>query len=71
VNNNEDQVPEYFAYVWLDRDQRYFIVTKSSLWMGDQVVCDRLHQFFKDKETPPEHTEATPAQPRATQLWYT
>jgi hypothetical protein len=70
VNKNEDHVPEYLAYVWLDRDRRYFIATTSSLAMGDQVVRDRLHQLVKDKETPPERTEVNLTQPRATQLYY-
>jgi hypothetical protein len=38
--------------------------------MGDQGGCDRLHQLVKDKETPPERTEVTLPQPRATQLYY-
>jgi hypothetical protein len=38
--------------------------------MGDQVVRDRLHQLVKDTETPPERTEVTLTQPRATQLYY-
>jgi hypothetical protein len=25
VNKNDDQVPEYLSYVWLDRDRRYFL----------------------------------------------
>jgi hypothetical protein len=69
VNKNEDQVPEYLAYVWIDRDRRYFMATTSSLAMGDQVVRDWLHQLVKDKETPPERTEINLTQPRATQLY--
>jgi hypothetical protein len=57
-------------YVWLDRDRKYFITTTSSLSMCDHVVCDRLHQLVKDKETPPERIEVTLTQPSATKLYY-
>jgi hypothetical protein len=49
--------PVVLGIYWLDRDRRYFVPTTSSLSMGDHVVCDRLHQLVKDKETPPEQTE--------------
>jgi Transposase IS4 len=70
VNKNEDQVPEYLAFVWLDRDRSYVIATTLSLAMGDQVVCDTLHQLVNDKETPPERTEVNFSQPRATHFYY-
>jgi hypothetical protein len=40
IAKGEDGAPSILAFVWVDRDRRYFIASGSSLEEGEQYVRD-------------------------------
>jgi hypothetical protein len=60
----------YLAFVWLDRDRRYFIATTSSLQEGQPQIRDRWRQLVNDLTTPPEKVEIVVTQPVASEIYY-
>jgi hypothetical protein len=62
--------PELLAFVWRDRDRRYFIASGSSMAEGTPVSRDRWRQLVKDRTTPPEKVTIRIPQPQAAELYY-
>ena len=71
IRKKEDGVADMCAWVWMDRDRRYFLATGSSLGPGVPYVRQRWRQL-EDVETniSPELIELTVPQPLACQMYY-
>lgn len=64
--------PERFtlmAFVWLDRDRRYFVATCSSMSPGTPYSRTRLRQVAAGDEDP-ERVELEVPQPKAAEVYY-
>ena len=63
--------PSLFAFVWMDRDRRYFISSVSNLSPGTPYSRVRWRQV-EDVETnnPPERVEFVIPQPKAAEMYY-
>jgi Transposase IS4 len=70
LSNNDQGRPNLLAFVWLDKDRRYFIATCSSLQEGQPHIRQRWRQLVSDLTTPPEKVELTVPQPVATETYY-
>jgi Transposase IS4 len=70
VSKNADGRPHLMAYVWLDRERRYFISSAYSLQEGAPFVRNRWRQVEQDRFTPPENQELTIPQPQCCELYY-
>lgn len=71
ICRDQETGTDFLAFVWVDRNRRYFISTASSLATGPPCVRWRWKQV--DRETPnapPEYTEVVVAQPEACYLYY-
>jgi Transposase IS4 len=71
VAKNQENEPYLMAFVWLDRERRYFVTSCSSLAEGQPYVRHRWRQLVSDLTTPPERIELTIPQPAAAELFYT
>ena len=71
VAEDENGKPELLAFVWMDRDRRYFISTTSSLERGTPAIRTRWRQV-EDVATneEPERVELIIPQPKATEIYY-
>ena len=59
------------AFVWMDRDRRYFISTTSSLANGVPYSRERWRQVdVTTPNAPPERVELTIPQPKAAEIYY-
>ena len=58
------------AYVWMDRDRRYFIATSSSLLAGIPYVRDRWRQVDTTPNANAERVFVTVDQPKACEVYY-
>ena len=58
------------AFVWVDRDRRYFIATASSLSPGHPCIRKRWKQVDKTPNARPTLTEVIVAQPEACEHYY-
>ena len=45
VTKDENGAPNLLAFVWMDRDRRYFIASASSLTAGKPYTQYRWHQI--------------------------
>ena len=70
AKNETTDNPEYLAFVWRDRDRRYFIASGSSMADGTPVSRKRWRQIEKDRVTPPEKVTITIPQPQAAEVYY-
>lgn len=61
---------DLLAFVWRDRDRRYFIASRSSMAEGTPVSRDLWRQLVKDRTTPPEKVTIRIPQPQAAELYY-
>ena len=68
-NDNNNQA-KLLAFVWVDRDRRYFIASCSSLQEGRPQVRQQWRQLVKDLTTPPEKMELVIPQPIAVETYY-
>ena len=59
-----------FAFVWMDRDRRYFIANHSSLLPGKPCTRERLRQVSTAPNAAPEHVELEIPQPKAAEHYY-
>ena len=66
-NNNK---PKYLAFVWVDRERRYFIVTASSMNEGTPWTRSRIQQIIDDDITDPETVEFVVPQPKVAEIYY-
>ena len=62
--------PELLAFVWMDRDQRHFIASGSSLQEGEEHVRDRWRQVSDVPEADPERVTLRVPQPKAAEIYY-
>jgi len=60
----------FLAYVWMDRDRRYFISTASSLAPGAAYSRHRWRQVDTTPNSAPERVELVIPQPKACELYY-
>ncbi|CAJ1960884.1 unnamed protein product, partial [Cylindrotheca closterium] len=68
--NNKFNNPTLLAFVWVDRDQRYFIATTSSLQVGEGYWRTRWRQLVNDRYTAPERVDFEIPQPKACEVYY-
>jgi Transposase IS4 len=61
---------KYLAYVWVDRERRYFIASCSSLAPAEDIQRKRWRQEDKSPNAPPERMDIVIAQPEATAIYY-
>jgi hypothetical protein len=60
-----------YAFMWVDRDRRYFITNTSSLQPGRPWVRQRQRQISPvESQEPPERVELTVNQPKAAEVYY-
>ena len=71
VTETEEGQPELLAFVWMDRDRRYFISTASSLEQGNAAIRTRWRQV-EDVATneEPERLELIIPQPKVAEVYY-
>jgi Transposase IS4 len=62
--------PELLSFVWVDREQRYFIATAGSLTPGLPYTRTRWRQLEQDRFAPPEQVTFHIAQPKTAELYY-
>ena len=70
VNYGEDGRAKLLAFVWMDRNRRYFIASASSLAEGTAYVRKRWRQVNEELDADPERVELRIEQPKASQLYY-
>jgi hypothetical protein len=70
VYRDKHGVPKLMAFVWMDRDRRYFIASSSSLRKGTGYVRDRWRQVDTSPDADAERVELTVDQPEACQHYY-
>ena len=70
IFKGDDGRPELLAFVWMDRDRRYFIASGSSLQEGEEYVRDRWRQTSDEAEADPERVTLEVPQPKAAELYY-
>lgn len=62
--------PQYMAFVWVDRDRRYFISTVDNLSDGEEYTRFRWRQQNPDPQGPPVRVELVVPQPKAAETYY-
>ena len=67
--NNEKKLDK-FAFVWVDRDRRYFISNTSSLKPGMPYARDKLRQVNDSPNADPVRVEFDINQPRVAERYY-
>ena len=70
LTTDERTGTQLLAFVWVDRDRRYFISTCSSLEEGTQICRTRWTQADKTVNAAPERQERDISQPKAAELYY-
>ena len=70
VSHDANSGTELMAFVWIDRDQRYFITTTSSLTAGRPCFRKRWRQVDKTPNAPPSLVDVVVAQPEACGVYY-
>jgi hypothetical protein len=69
VSNNCAGNPVFLAYVWMDRERRYFISTASSLEPGQPYSRMRWRQSDDAPDADPTLTELIVPQPAAAEVY--
>jgi hypothetical protein len=62
--------PDLMAFVWMDRDRRYFICSGGSLAEGAPYVRHRWRQVDQELNAEPERVELVVTQPKAAEIYY-
>ena len=70
VAYDKDKKAKLLAFVWVDRERRYFIASTSSMQEGRPWVRKRLRQIVDDDVTDPETVELVVPQPQVAELYY-
>jgi hypothetical protein len=70
VSKGIDGQPSLLAFVWLDRNRRYFIATGSSLLAGATYSRDRWRQVDDEPGAPLDRVELFVPQPEAAEVYY-
>ena len=71
VTKNEDGNPSMIAFVWMDRERRYFITNTSCLLSGAPYIRQRWRQIGDDENGDPTLVELSIPQPAAAEIYYT
>jgi hypothetical protein len=69
VANDTHGNVQLLAFVWMDRDRRYFIASGSSLQEGTPYIRDRWRQVGDDNALP-ERVRLVVPQPKAAEVYY-
>ena len=70
VTYGDDGKSKLLAYVWMDRNRRYFIASASSLEEGAANIRKRWRQINPEADTDPERVELRVEQPKTCELYY-
>lgn len=70
MKNEGDGTTELLAFVWMDRDRRYFIANTSSLTDGVPFVREQWRQVDLTANALPERVELIVPQPLACKIYY-
>lgn len=70
VTRGSDGQPSLLAFVWMDRQRRYFISTASSLDAGAPYARLRWRQLDESPNAEPTRMELTVPQPKAAEIYY-
>jgi heat shock protein HspQ len=71
VHKDDDGRPDMFAFVWLDRERRYFISSGPCLVEGEPYRRFRWRQIDDvTTDNPPERIELIVEQPKAAEVYY-
>ena len=70
VARGTDGQPTMLSFIWMDRDNHYFVASASSLDSGIPYSCSRWHQVSLELDALPENVELTIPQPKATEVYY-
>jgi Transposase IS4 len=70
VAKDADGNVNMLAFVWMDRDRRYFIASAGSLAEGEPNVRTRWRQVAQEENAEPTRVELTIPQPRAAEIYY-
>ena len=65
-----DEHGDYLAFVWMDRERRYFIATAGSMEAGGPYQRTRWRQVNQEENAPPELVEMEIPQPKAAEIYY-
>jgi hypothetical protein len=65
-----DEHGDYLAFVWMDRERRYFIATAGSMAAGSPYRRTRWQQVDQDENAPPELVDLEIPQPKAAEIYY-
>jgi Transposase IS4 len=66
----ETGIPDMLAFVWMDRERRYFVASAGSLTAGDPYCRSRWRQVNKSPNAEPEKVTLQIPIPRAAELYY-
>jgi Transposase IS4 len=61
---------EMLAFVWMDRERRYFVASAGSLNEGEPFVRQRWRQVDKTENASPEHVQLVVPQPKSVEIYY-
>jgi hypothetical protein len=64
------KLPNMLAFVWVDRERRYFIATTGSVGEGQGIIRQRMRQVVDDGITPPTMVTINIRQPIAAEEYY-
>jgi Transposase IS4 len=70
LHKDDNGIPDMIAFVWMDRERRYFIASGSSLQDGVPYVRSRWRQVDLQDDASPSRLELTVPQPRAAEVYY-
>jgi hypothetical protein len=71
ASDSEDELdPTMAAFVWMDRERRYFIATAGALSEGKPYTRCRWRQVSQDRNAPPERVTMTIKQPQIAEIYY-
>jgi hypothetical protein len=70
IAKDADGIPIMLAYVWMDRNRRYFICNVSSLEPGAEYTRQRWRQVDQTENAEAEKVELTIPQPQACEIYY-
>jgi hypothetical protein len=70
VSKDADGNPTMFAFVWVDRERRYFVASAGSLAEGEPYHRQRWRQVSKEENAAPQRVELTVPQPHAAEMYY-
>ena len=66
----QNQIPRMMAFVWMDRNRRYFISTSASLEEGNPYERERWRQVDSTPNADAERVTVTVPQPKVCEIYY-